>query len=141
MQVFPTRTTVMVRADVRNTANKKVRIQAPTDASVPWPVGTVNADGTWTTPWWSYYADLIDLKAVSEADPRQFAMGRVLLMELDGDTDGEMDALDLGATAMEWGLPQAVHQPVNTAGSGTVSDWDLVFWAEAFQNGFPATAR
>jgi len=62
----------------------------------------------------------------------------MLLVELDGNTDGEVDVFDLAATAMEWGLPQTLHQPVATSGSSSVDDWDVVFWTEAFQAGHPA---
>ena len=141
VQIFPTRTRVRVSATVENSADQRVRIEAPIDSFGGWVVGTVNPDGSWTTPWWPYYADLVNVVVRSEADSKQYARTRLLLMELDGNTDGEMDVLDLAATAMEWGLPQVVHQPVATAGGGMVDDWDVVFWTDAFQNGFPASAR
>jgi Zn-dependent metalloprotease len=138
VQIFPTRTRVRVTATVENTNDTGVRIEAPIDSQNGWAVGTVNADGSWTTPWWPYYADLVNVIVRSDADPKQYARTRLLLMELDGNTDGEMDVFDLAATAMEWGLPSVIHQPVATAGGGAVDDWDVVFWTEAFQNGFPA---
>jgi len=138
VQIFPTRARVTIRATVENAADPRVRIEAPTDSMMGWEAGRVNEDGSWTTPWFPYYADLIDVVARSEADPLQFARGRLLLMELDGDTDGTADVFDLAATAMEWGLPQVLHQPVATGGGGNVDDWDLVFWTEAFQNGYRA---
>jgi len=140
VQIFPTRTLVRVTATVENTTDQHVRIEAPIDTYAGWAVGVVNPDGSWTTPWFPYYADLVNVRVRSEADPRQYAKANLLLMELDGNTDGEMDVFDLAATAMEWGLPSVVHQPVATSGGGAVDDWDVVFWTQAFQNGFPASA-
>ncbi|HTL97551.1 MAG TPA: hypothetical protein VL181_01985, partial [Holophagaceae bacterium] len=80
---------------------------------------------------------LVTINARSEADPAQFAVGRMLLVELDADTDNETDAIDLGSVAMVWGLPQAPHVAEELAGT-SVSDWDLVFFDQAFQNAHPA---
>jgi hypothetical protein len=136
VQILPTRATVQIAVEVANTTDKALAFSPPTHPS-GWQAGEVAADGTWTTPSWPYYAELLAVKATSHADPRQFAKGYALLMEIDSDTDNEVDALDLGEVAMNWGLPQAVHQPAAVAGQYSVDDWDVVFWTQAFQNGYP----
>jgi hypothetical protein len=94
-------------------------------------------DGTWTTPNWNYYEDLLSVQATSQADPSQFARSRALLVDLDADTDTDIDAIDLGATAMSWYKSGAYFDTPNPnariAGGG---DWDLVFFTQAFSNAF-----
>ncbi len=136
VQIFPTRTTVQVRCDVTNTTNTKVDWSLATPAEGN-QAGHINPDGTWTTPGWTFYEDLIPITARSEADQAQFAKGRVILVELDADTDNEIDAVDLGSVAMAWGLQQAPHQSASIAGGG-FDDWNFVFFDQAFENAFPA---
>jgi hypothetical protein len=136
VQIFPTRTTVQVRCDVENTTNTKVDWSLATPEQ-GYQAGNINPDGTWTTPSWPFYEDLVTINARSQADPAQFAVGRMLLVELDADTDNQTDAIDLGSVAMAWGLPQAPHTAEMISGSYTVSDWDLVFFDQAFANGNP----
>ena len=141
VQVFPTRTNVQIVAGVQNTTNKTLAFSTPRMASnglPPGAVGVIQADGTWTTPNWNYYEELISVQATSQADPSQFAKTHALLMNLDADTDNEIDAIDLGSTAMSWYKPGAGFNTPNPAariaGGG---DWDVVFFTEAFTNGFP----
>ncbi|MCE1204055.1 MAG: M4 family metallopeptidase [Holophagaceae bacterium] len=137
VQVFPTRTNVQIVANVVNTTNKALTFTTPKWEGYA-PAGTIKADGTWTTPDWTYYFDLLSVKAVSQADPSQFARSEMLLMDLDCDTDGDIDAVDLGATAMSWCKEGAYFNTPNpfarVAGGG---DWDVVFFTQAFANAFP----
>ena len=59
-------------------------------------------------------------------------------MEADADTDNETDALDLGAVAMGWGLPQTPRRSTRITGGFGVGDWDVVFLGEGLANAFPA---
>jgi hypothetical protein len=135
VQIFPTRATVQVKCDVANTTNTKLdwALSSPTEG---YQAGNINPDGTWTTPAWPFYEDLIAITATSQADSAQFAKGRMLLVELDADTDNETDAIDLGSVAMAWGLPQPPHAALELTGT-SVSDWDMVFFGQAFGNAYP----
>lgn len=138
VQVFPTRTSVQISAHVLNTSNQTVTFSVPPT----WhnqPAGNINADGTWQTPNWQYYMDLLSFQVNSVADPSQFARGNVLLADLDSDQDNQVDAIDLGSTAMAWGYNgqyqmQVPNQKARTGGGG---DWDFVFFTQAFTNAFP----
>ncbi|MFN7956843.1 MAG: M4 family metallopeptidase [Holophagaceae bacterium] len=136
VQIFPTRTNVQVSCNVENTTNKALTFSTPKWLGYA-PAGTIKADGTWTTPNWNYYEDLLSIKATSQADPSQFAWTWTLLVELDADADTEIDAVDLGSTAMSWYKTGAYFETPNTharlAGGG---DWDVVFFTQAFANAF-----
>jgi Zn-dependent metalloprotease len=140
VQLFPTRADVSVRVSVENTADTRV-VWKLGSSSGDFEAGIINADGTWRTPGFPFYADLLSITATSAADPTQFARGRVLLMELDADTDDEVDAVDLGLVAMTWGLrvppPRPAAQVAGGGGSAAVDDWDLVFFTQAFTNAWP----
>ncbi len=135
VQLFPTRTPVVVKTVVENTDNKAVTwsLGGPRDG---WSGGVINADGTWTTPMWTYGSEFLTLTATSQADPRRFAKGRVLVIELDADRDTETDALDVGAIAMAWGLQGVPHESLRPAGYAP-PDWSLVYITEAIQNAWP----
>ncbi len=138
VQLFPLKSKVAVQCNVTNTTNKKVTWSVPTWSTfegIPSPVGFINADGTWTTPDFNYYYDLLNITVTSQADPNQFAKSRVLLVPADADTDDETDALDMGAAAMSWGLPNTPNPSAWVAGSG--DDWSIVFLREALTNAFP----
>lgn len=139
VQVFPTRTKVKLRATVLNTANQALTYPAPPLWEHSQPAGNVAPDGTWTTPNWGFYLELLYFQVNSAADPSQFARGYALLVSLDSDQDNEVDALDLGATAMAWGYVKGHEMPVpnqavHTGGGG---DWDFEFFNQAFTNAFP----
>ncbi|HJW31958.1 MAG TPA: M4 family metallopeptidase [Holophagaceae bacterium] len=134
VQLFPTRTAVRIAVNVANTTNKAVTLSQPMWHGYM-PAGTMAADGTWTTPNFHFYMELLGVSATSQADSRQYAKTNVLLCDLDSDQDTDIDAIDLGSTAMAWGPFAAPHPSARTAGSG--DDWDLAFFTAAFQNGFP----
>jgi hypothetical protein len=140
VQIFPTRADVSVRVSVENTADTRVVWKLGSDSG-DFEAGVIRADGTWRTPGFPFYADLLSITATSAADPNQFARGRVLLMELDADADNEVDAVDLGLVAMTWGLrvppPRPAAQIAGGGGSAAVDDWDLVFFTQAFTNAWP----
>lgn len=137
VQLFPTRTNVQIMTSVMNTTNTAVTFTTPTWQGYA-PAGTIQADGTWTTPVFHYYEELLQVRATSKADPSQFAQSYTVLVDLDCNTDGDIDALDLGETAMSWYRPDAYFDTPNpvarVAGGG---DWDVVFFTQAFANAFP----
>jgi Zn-dependent metalloprotease len=138
VQLFPVKTTVAVQANVTNTTNTKVTWSVPSWSTFEGnaaPAGFINPDGTWTTPSFNFYYDLLNIKVTSQADPNQFAKSMVLLVNADADTDNETDALDMGAAAMSWGLPNTPNPSAWVAGSG--NDWDIIFLSEALTNAFP----
>jgi hypothetical protein len=144
VQFFPTRTRVMINANVANSSDKAIKLglSAPiVDGGVTTPdgmeYGHLNDDGTWTTPSFTY-ADLLPLVAISHADPLQFAKAHVLIVEIDADTDDEADAIDLGLTAACWGVRNLPFPAASVAGNFIISDWDLVFFNEAFAGAFNA---
>lgn len=130
-QILPIRTTVRLQTTVENTPDHGVVLNFD-DPRLGHQAGTLGPDGTWTTPNFSFYSDLLPLVARAHADLNQFAKASMLLADLDGDMDTEQDALDLGLTAMVWGCPNAPQASARTAGMG--NDWDLVFFTEAFHN-------
>jgi Zn-dependent metalloprotease len=141
VQIFPTRARVVIRCDVTNTTDHRVDFVIGTldDGHMG---GVVNDDGSWTTPSFAYHGDPMPVMCTSKADPRQFARGQMLLVELDSDNDGETDALDLGNVAMLWGLKtvpdvNACIACLLTAGP-LISDWDVQFFNEAFANAWAA---
>jgi len=136
VQLFPVKTNVFVRCNVANTTNTKVTWSMKTGPMDGYMAGTINPDGSWTTPSFPFYEDLLTITATSQADPKQFAKGRLLLIPADADTDNETDALDMGSVAMSWGLPNTPNPAAQMAGYG-ISDWDLVFLGEALANAFP----
>ncbi|HJV22320.1 MAG TPA: M4 family metallopeptidase [Holophagaceae bacterium] len=139
VQFFPTKTNVFVRADVTNTTDTRVDFSTPTWTT--WSgaeVGHINPDGSWQTPSFAFYGELLNITATSKADPRQYSKGYVLLVESDADLDQDTDALDLGAVAMNWGLPHTPHPSTAITGDFGVGDWDVVFLGESLGNAFPA---
>jgi Zn-dependent metalloprotease len=143
VQIFPTSTRVRIACNVENTTNPALTFTVPTWQSIQAPAGTIQADGTWTTPNWNYYAgeDLLSVWAISQADPSQFASSQVLVVNLDSDLDDETDAIDLGSTAMSWydwtDANAGFQTPLPASRIMGGGDWDLVFFTQAFQNGFP----
>jgi hypothetical protein len=141
VQIFPTRAEVKVRVAVQNSADQRVTWTLSSPHGAP-QAGNILPGGTWQTPGFPFYADLISMSATSVADPTQFARGHALLVELDADTDLEVDAIDLGSVAMAWGLTVMPPQPaVMVAGGGgatSVDDWDLVFFTQGFMNAWAA---
>jgi hypothetical protein len=135
VQFYPTRADVMLQAVVENTDDQAAEfsLAAPGQGEI---AGHIGADGSWTTPAFAFYSALLPITATAHADPTQFARANALLVELDADTDGESDAIDLGLVAMTWGA-QAPSTAVQIAGLGDVSDWDLVFFNEAMRNAWP----
>lgn len=132
VQIFPTRAKVQVSCEVLNTSDKGLTWALATS----WEgqeAGRINADGTWTTPNFNFYGDLIPITARSKAAPEQYAKTRLLLMELDADADTDSDAMDLGVLAMAWGLPELPEARMALEGY-QVDDFDFVLFSEAFEN-------
>ena len=93
--------------------------------------GTINADGSWTTPYeLGWYA----LTATSKADPKQFAEGRAFLINLDTDQDMEQDALDLGPISFSWYLGQALNPSHSVFDAPLVDDGDIAAFTDALKS-------
>jgi len=139
LQFIPTRTVLKLRAEVDNTSNKALTF-AMGRAWETYQAGTIAPDGTWITPSESYWSEVIRIKATSQAAPAQFAMGKVILLNIDADLDNEIDAFDLGYVAMSWGLDYD-HMPKFTANiSGDydgVTDWSVELFNQPFTYAFP----
>ncbi len=135
VQVFPTRTTVQIGATVLNSSNQKLVFPEPPKWNAR-PAGIINPDGTWLTPSFNYYWELLRFQVNADADANQFARGAVLLADLDSDQDTETDAIDLGATAMSWGKSYFWSPQPQARIAGGGDDWDLEFFTQAFTNGF-----
>jgi hypothetical protein len=91
-------------------------------------------------------------KATSKADPLEFAYLPVLAAMLDTDGDAETDAVDMGAFALLYNLPNQVTNAMNPGGYPLATihanysfdeyigygfdDWSLQAWNEAFMNAF-----
>jgi hypothetical protein len=127
---------VKIKVDVANTADTRTTLSLATPTQ-GYQVGVVNDDGTWTTPSIIFGGDLQQLIASSVADPREFAKGHVLVVELDADTDGQSDAIDLGLFAMQWGV-QFPPFPAAALSGFQTTDWDFVFFGQAFTNAWAA---
>jgi hypothetical protein len=135
VQVFPTRTNVRIQATVLNTTNQKLTFPEPPKWNAR-PAGTISPDGTWLTPNFNFYWELLQFQVNADADPNQFARGNVLLAEMDSDLDTETDAVDLGATAMNWGKTYFWTPQPHARIAGGGDDWDLEFFNQAFTNAF-----
>jgi Zn-dependent metalloprotease len=137
--VLPISTTVTLHATVENNANTAVEWKTQGPKSFFYCGGTVNPDGTWTTSGsdWRVRSDLCLMTAVSQADPLQYAVGSMFLINLDADDDLEQDAIDLGASALSWGLSTPISNSHSFLEAGFVSDFDAAVGVEAIRNAFP----
>jgi Zn-dependent metalloprotease len=98
--------------------------------------GRIDPDGSWQTPNSSgQYA----ITATSVADPREFAEGRALLINMDNDMDQEVDAIDMGRIALSWYLPQPLNLADSVSNSpGGVDDEDVAFFVDGMKSTWPA---
>jgi hypothetical protein len=138
VQIFPTLAPVRPRVTVENTTDTAVtwRLGEPQDGLAG---GALRPDGTWLTPGWTYASDFLVLQATSHADPLQFAKLRTFVAELDADMDTETDAFDLGTVAMARHVVDSPRPAANVSKTSSVlDDWDLVWFAEAMHNAWPA---
>ncbi|HLO66853.1 MAG TPA: M4 family metallopeptidase [Holophaga sp.] len=137
--VVPLGTTVRLKADVANAADKTVTwkigahraaIAGPGEAD-PTGVGVVNADGTWTAPLRSGF---FFITAASKARPEQYAEGLVFIQDLDADGDSDQDAIDMGASACSWNLSQVLKWSHSPYGGSWVDDLDVELFQTAIKN-------
>jgi len=139
-QVFPKGETVFPRITVLNNSNSEVTwsLGGPSmfngaESSVH-KGGIINADGSWTTPnvmaWHS-------ITATSKADPNQFAEGRVFLISMDTDTDGEVDALDMAGVSASWYLWGALNPAHSIFEAPLVDDDDVAYFVDAMKSTWP----
>jgi Zn-dependent metalloprotease len=138
VRLYPIQSRVQLRVEVENATNKGVYWDVIwSGGGAPDPVGVINQDGTWTTPNFAFYGDILTVTAVSQQDTRQFALGKALLVQGDADSDGEIDALDLGRVAASWGVKSVARPSVQLVGGFIVTDWDIVFSTESMASGWP----
>jgi Zn-dependent metalloprotease len=139
-QIFPKGETVFPRVSVLNNSNTAVTWSlggpsmfngAETNVAKG---GTLNADGSWTTPnVMAWHA----ITATSKADPNQFAEGRVFLISMDTDQDGEVDALDMAGVSVSWYLWGALNPAHSVFEAPLVDDDDVAFFVDAMKSTWP----
>ncbi len=149
IQIVPCQAQVKLKCLVENTANTALTwsLGDPTtdmygDDLTTTIGGSITPEGVWTTPLMTNNGGgPWVVKATSQADPLQFAKGRVLALPMDADLDAETDALDLGALAMSFGLPNdKVVYPMAAVWNnyGAPQDLDFAVLLEGLGNAFPA---
>jgi Zn-dependent metalloprotease len=139
-QIFPKGETVYPRVSVLNNANTAVTwsLGGPSlfngADGIVYKGGTLHADGSWTTPnVMGWHA----LTATSKADPNQFAEGRVFLIHMDTDMDGEIDALDMCGVSASWYLWGALNPAHSMFEAPLVDDGDISFFVDALKSTWP----
>jgi Thermolysin metallopeptidase, alpha-helical domain/Thermolysin metallopeptidase, catalytic domain len=138
--VLPLGVPVKLKATVENATNTDVEWLLQGRHPYQTCTGKVNADGTLTTSTQDYsYADDCWVSVVSKADPLQFAVGTLFLINIDADDDLEQDAIDLGTSALSWGLPRALSRSHSMTQNYAVDNTDPAFAVEAIRNAFPAS--
>ena len=95
--------------------------------------GKLGDDGSWT-PDTSY--GFHSMTVVSNADPLEFAEGVAWVVNADADADNEVDAMDLGAVALSWGLNGWINASHAIVQQGWVDSLDVQAIDEAFRNAF-----
>ena len=95
--------------------------------------GKLGANGAWT-PDTSF--GFHSMTVVSNADPMEFAEGVVWVVNADADADNEVDAMDLGAVALSWGLSSWANASHAILQQGWVDSLDVQAIDEAFKNAF-----
>lgn len=135
MQYFPIGVTASLNAEVQNNDDKRL-VWKPRGSfgdfanpiADPTGAGRISNDNQWTTPlrsgWWV-------LTAQSKADPRAYAEGMAMTLNLDTDLDGQQDAIDMGMTALSWYLSYSLHPSDSPYGGPWVEDMDAAFFVEA----------
>jgi len=143
-QIFPKGETVFPNITVLNTSNTAVTwslgglsmsngASGGIDTAV-FKGGTINPDGSWTTPYWlGFHA----LTATSKADPNQFAEGRALVIGMDTDQDGEKDALDMAGISFSWMMAGSLSPLHSVFESPLVYDSDIAFFVDGMKNAWP----
>jgi Zn-dependent metalloprotease len=139
-EIFPKHETVSPRITVRNATSTAVTwsLGGPSvfNGADSWVTkgGVLNADGSWTTPnRMGWHA----ITATSQADARQMAEGRVFLIDMDNDMDGEQDALDMGAIAFSWFLTNSLNPAHSVFEAPWVDDGDVSFFVDAMASTWP----
>ena len=77
------------------------------------------------------------ITATSKADPNQFAEGRVFLIGMDTDMDGEVDALDMAGVSVSWYLWGALSPAHSVFEAPLVDDDDVAFFVDAMKSTWP----
>ena len=139
LEIFPQGETVRPRVTVEHTANPAVTWSLGGPALFNGVLygesgGVINPDGSWTLP---QAKGWFHITATSQADPRQFAEGRVFLANLDTDMDLEQDALDLAGVAFSWALPAALNLSHSVFNAPLVDDLDIGTFVDAAANAWP----
>lgn len=141
--VVPLGSIVPLKATVTNNTDPSVTwkigghramIGAPGEAD-PTGLGVINADNTWTAPLRSGF---MLLTAASKAKPEQYTEGLVFVQDLDADSDGDQDAVDMGATAFSWFLSQTLRPSHSPYGASWVDDLDVDLFQTAIKNAWVA---
>lgn len=144
-QVVPNGVPVKLQINVQNATNTAVQwkaegvpgIMTSTGGATP-QQGTFDAQGRYRSPMKGNYA--WNVQAWSAEDPRQFAQGVVLGLEMDCNGDGEVDALDMADIAMLTYMPSSLKDLLNPYAlfgpRSSISDWDVQIVTLGFNNAF-----
>jgi Zn-dependent metalloprotease len=127
--------TVALKAQVLNNVDTSLTWKLGGDAGLPDPYtgGVVETDGTWRVPNRSGNAYL---RAFSAADPLQWGEMQFYVANLDADDDVDVDAVDMGILAMNWGLGYVLRPSATVYDSWHVTDLDVYIFGEAFKAAF-----
>gem|GEM_PF-6875238 len=144
-QVVPAGQWVHLKAEVQNAANTALEWKAAGIRGLNFDPtldtlnqGAIRADGAYQAPLKgdTFYG----IQAWSKQDPRQFAQSVVWAIGMDGNGDGEVDALDFADFAMLSYLPQGYKMQLNPqAAFGPlipITDYGLSLLSLAFNNAF-----
>jgi len=139
LEIFPQGETVRPRITVEHTTNTAVTWSLGGPSLFNGTLygeagGVINPDGTWTLP---QAKSWFHITARSQADPNQFAEGRVFLVNLDTDMDLEQDALDMAGVAFSWGLSSTLNLSHSVFNAPLVDNLDVGTFVDAAQNAWP----
>jgi hypothetical protein len=128
--------------NVNDAPSTAVEWQSPRAEPAPDLRGAVQPDGTFVTPRedYSLSGGLCWVTAVSKTDPLQFAVGTLFVINTDADDDLEEDAIDLGASALSWGLPRSLRVSHSMTTNFGVDNTDPAFAVEAIRNAYPVAS-
>ncbi len=128
-------TVVTLHAEVSNNANPGITWQpgTPFMGTQYEGGGFVDELGRWHTP---MRMDWHGVTAVSVADPLQYAVTGVFLLNMDTDDDGQSDAVDMGGIALSWGLGWNISDANSVFYEPFVIDDDVAFFHEMMNNAY-----
>ncbi len=106
--------------------------------SMKYPVGGRIVDGLFLAPEVPWVEGDWPVRVTSNADPRRYAAALIVSLALDCDSDTEVDAIDLGALALEYGTGRISSYPAAALAGGAagVSDLAVTGFLLGFHNAY-----